>query len=236
MLTAQPELESRPLPIWLSIPIILLCLASGGWIIHWYLMSDPLSHQLTLLADPPPARPWGGQAGRNGGQNQLPPRPFIRDAGNNTWEVRTDRADLDVSFRGGNARVASINYGTAYNFVPAETRYTIRSARIIIGDADRICALKLSSDSVKQLRALTSTITMAVSEADKQQLTSLLQAYVQTPDAQKPALQPKIYQTLDQIAQRSQAATRQQAVERAAQINKLITPDQWKQFQSSSGR
>lgn len=234
---ANQETESTPLPVWMSIPIILLCLAGGGWILHWYVMSDPLSHEVKLLGDPPAARQWGGPGGRNGGPNQpQQPRRSIRDRGNNRWEVRSEQARMEVTVANGKSNVAVITYVGSYSFVPEDTRTTIIAARAIIADADRVTALKLSADSVKKLKGLTSTITMATSEADKKELAGLVQAYVQSPEAQRGAQETKIYQTLDEIAQRSQGATRQQATERAAQINTIISPDQWKQNTTMGGK
>jgi hypothetical protein len=241
MLTAQSEIESRPLPVWMSIPIILLCLAGGGWIIHWYVMSDPLSHEVKLLGDPPPARQWGGNGGggRNGGPNFNQPQPqrrFIRDVGNNRWEVRTEQARMQVAVANGKSNVAVITYVGSYAFVPEEIKTTIIAARAIIADTDRVTALKLTPEAVKKLKGLTTTITMNASDADKKELATLVQAYVQSPEAQRTAQETKIYQTLDQIAQRSQGPTRQLASERAAEINTLISPDQWKQNNAMGGK
>jgi hypothetical protein len=242
--TANQDNESRPLPVWMSIPIILLCLAGGGYIIHWYVMSDPLSHEVKLLGDPPAGRQWGGNGGvgRNaGGPNfnqpqQQQQRRFVRDRGNNRWEVRTEQARMEVSVANAKSNVAVITYIGNYAFVPEETRTTIIAARMIISDADRVTALKLPADSVKKLKGLTTTITMNAADADKKELVALMQAYVQSPEAQRTAQETKIYQTLDQIAQRSQGPTRQLATERAAQINSLITPDQWKLNATMGGK
>jgi hypothetical protein len=234
MTTAQPDTESAPLPIWMSIPLILLCLFAGGWILHWYVMSDPISHDVKLLGDPPAVRQWGGPGGRNFNQPQQP-RRFVRDRGNNRWEVRTEQARVEVSVNNGKSNVAVLTYANNFGFVPEDVRTTIIAARAIISDKDRINALKLSQDAVNKLTPLTKQITMNASDADRKEIAALVLAYVQTPEAQRAAQDAKLYQALDEIAQRSQTATRELATQRAAQINTIITPEQWKLNTSMGG-
>jgi hypothetical protein len=45
-----------------------------------------------------------------------------------------------------------------------------------------------------------------------------------------------VFETLDAVAQKSQPATRQMALQRAAQINAIITPEQWQLSRSMGGR
>jgi hypothetical protein len=246
MSTAQPnETSQNSLPTWASIPIILLCLFGGVWIIHWYVMSDPLSHESKILGDAPVQAQWqtawqGGQGGPGGrGRNNGGPganqRRYIRSRNDGNWDIRTEQARVDVSLSNGKLNWHTITYMGNYSFVPDEVKNTIYSARAIVADNARVAALKLAPDQAKRLRGLSSTITMSISDADKAQLGTVVEAYINAKPPERPAQEPKILQLLDQIAQRSIPATKKLAEDRAAQINAMITPEMWKQDAAMGG-
>ena len=53
---ASPAGQVRPIPVWASLLVIVLCLGGGGWIMHWYVTTDALTHDSKLL-DPATAPP-----------------------------------------------------------------------------------------------------------------------------------------------------------------------------------
>lgn len=231
--TSTNQQDSNTLPVWLSIPIILICLAGGGWIIHWYVMTDPLSHEVRILGDAPPApAQWTGP----GGGNNFNPR-FITER-NGRYDARTEEARMAVTLTNGKLKWNIITYLGSYPFVPEDAKNTIFSARWIVsaGNERVVTALKLTPDQVKRLKGLVPQINMEVSPSDRAELAALMEAYIQAPDSQRPAIEPKVLEALDAVAQKSQPATRQMAVERAAQINAIITPEQWQLSRSMGGR
>jgi hypothetical protein len=242
MLTAQPtESNQKSLPVWASIPIILLCLLGGGWIIHWYVMSDPLANEEKILGDAPVQAQWNGWPGQgrgrmngsNGGaRNQ---RRSIVDRGDGRWDLRTDEAHVDVSLTNGKLNWHIIAYMGNYPFVPEDVKNTLYSARAIVADNARVAALKLTPEQVKRLRGLSSTITMAISEADKTQLGADIESYIKATPAERNTLEPKLLQLMDQIAVRSRPGTKKLAEDRAAQINAIVTPEMWKQDAAMGG-
>ena len=61
-------------------------------------------------------------------------------------------------------------------------------------------------------------------------------AYRSAPAAAQAAAKAKLLSDLDAVADRSQAATRQQFAARAARINAIVSPAQWQQFKSMGGQ
>ncbi len=49
--TAHNLVAPAPIPAWLSVIIIILCLGGGGWMMHWYIKTDSLSNE-TKMVDP----------------------------------------------------------------------------------------------------------------------------------------------------------------------------------------
>jgi hypothetical protein len=236
MTTESTESAPKQMPIWLSIPVILLCLFSGGWIIHWYVMTDPVSHESTILGDPVAQTNWPG-AGRIRAVGATGnPHRYVRDRGNGLWEVRTDQARAEAVITNGKPVFRTITY-MAYPFVPDDVKNTIFAARGLMTDPDRTAALKLTPQQIKQLKQLSApaAITMAVTPADRAELGNAIEAYVSANAPQRTALETKVLQTLDEVANKSTVATRLQAVERAQQINAIITPDMWKQNAAMGG-
>lgn len=213
----QPiENSPKPLSVWPSIPIILLCLIGGGWVIHWYVNTAPQPRRSVFSGTTAvePAKPVVPRNSRGTVTNHQ-----------GSWTVRTAAATAEFTLSHGRAALESAVYNS-YSFVPEEARSTIKRARDIAGDNDRANRLGISTPQLRQLIGLTTRITMAVSKPDQDLLCAQLQDVAKTP-LDRVSLEAKIEQSLEDIAERSIPATRQMAVDRAAQINAIITPQQW---------
>jgi hypothetical protein len=151
--------------------------------------------------------------------------------------MRTEQARVMVSLANGKLNWRTITYTGNYPFVPADVKNTIYSARAIANpnDTARATALKLTPEQVKRLRGLSVVITMNVSDSDKTELSASIEAYINAAQPERNQLEPKLLQLIDQIAQKSIPATRNLAVQRAAQINSIITPEMWKQDAAMGG-
>jgi hypothetical protein len=229
-----------PLPVWLSIPMILVCLAGGGWIIHWYVMTDPISHEAKLLGDAPVQTQWrqGGPGGQGGPGNGRPRANFARravilDSNNGTMEIRTERAHAMFTITDGKASLRNIFYTNAA-FLPEDAHKTILAAKSLAQDQKRTEALKLDVHQVNRLRALSSNLPMSVTADDRNALVAAADEY-STDAKARVALEPKLLQQLDELCDKSLDATKRLAVERAAEIDKIITPEMWKQDTTMGG-
>ena len=246
MSEATTESGPNPLPIWLSIPIILLCLAGGGWIIHWYVVSDPISHDVKVLTDAakPVAQPMrlpvgqGGPANPGGwtcwfgggvnGRNRPNGTPHViaRDAQNDRWEVKTNTATA-TTFKD---KQGALNVRISYNndsFLPQDIRKTLATTSSLV--KTHAAALNLVDTEKNKLQRLSNTTEMTATPADRDMLKQEITNYVQAADAQKPVVEQKLYTLLDEVAQRSLAPSIQTATEHVKEIDQIITPEMWQQ-------
>jgi len=106
--------------------------------------------------------------------------------------------------------------------------------RNLIPDQKRTEAMKLDVHQVNQLRSLQGNPPMAISADDKTALLAAAQGYV-ADQQNRAALEPKILQQLDEIGDRSTDATKQAALDRAAQIDAIVTPAMWAQDAAMGG-
>ncbi|HSV15155.1 MAG TPA: hypothetical protein VLI90_12925 [Tepidisphaeraceae bacterium] len=231
---AQPALAARisepqPIPIWASVLVILLCLGGGGWIMHWYVTSDPLSHETKLL-DPgvipaAPTRTPPSARGNNMAAAQA--APAVRKQDDTSWWVHAPEAAMLIDTKAKPPTIKVINY-TNYEFVPQEDRTRIISARRIARDDAVAKSLDLTPDQVTKMRGLTAQIGMVTDPADLENLKNLWTAYDAA--SNKPAAETALVQALTATARKSIDKTKQAAAERSAKIKAVLTDEQWKKF------
>jgi hypothetical protein len=230
---APPKDESpRPIPVWASLLVILLCLGGGGWIMHWYVMTDALSHESKLLdpatAPPDATRVRPTAAARNAMAPAQPVnQPAVRKQDENLFWVHAPEAAMLVDTHTKPPVIKVINY-TSYEFVPQETRTLIISARRIARDDAVAKNLGLNDEQVNKMRTLTGQIGMVTDPADMESLKTLWTTYDAA--ASKPAAEAAMVQGLTAIARKSVDPTKQAAADRGAKIKAVLTDDQWKKF------
>jgi hypothetical protein len=229
--TPQPPNDQvRPIPIWASLLVIILCLGGGGWIMHWYVMTDALSHESKLLdpvSSPSTPNPRPTAAQRAAMAAQPANVPAVRKQDDNLWWVHAPEAAMLVDTHTNPPVIKVINY-TNYEFVPQDTRNLIISARRIARDDAVAKNLGLGDDQVSKMRGLTGQIGMVTEPADQDSLKALWTAY----DAaqSKPAAEAALVQGLTAIARKSVDRTKQAASDRAEKIKAVLTADQWTKF------
>jgi hypothetical protein len=235
--TPPSDSSSNPMPTWLSIPIIVLCLLGGGWLIHWYLISDPLSHDVKVFNEPMRNvtdngkgnvfSSWLNGAGKKPGKGNGLPHVIPLDEQKDRWEVKTEVAELIAFNQNGALNVRAL-YNNSRAVLPKEVYETLSATNELIRDrhAD---ALKLTTDQTRRLRTLSNVNDMTLNPADKKTLEDEMARFIHSSGADRQALEPKLYQSLDQAAKNSIPATVHAATEHAAEINKIMTPELWKQ-------
>jgi hypothetical protein len=225
--TIPPAEERRPLPAWISIILIVLCLGGGGWIMHWYLMGDPISHESTLL-DPSKAAPI--QRNFRNGNGTPVDQPSVRQVDDSHWVVRVPEATMQVQqFAGKPASIQSLIYNVP-DFVPQDQRNRLFAARRLVRDNAAASAIGLSEDQIKRLRDLRSAIGMTTEPADLDKLKELWKQYQTATDKQ--SAEGDLFTGLTVIARKDVDATRDTVTDRANKIKAVLTDDQWKKFEA----
>jgi hypothetical protein len=247
MLTESTEAAPKSLPVWLSIPIILLSLGAGGYIIHWYVMTDPISHESKILGDATAQAGFQGGGGRRfnpgmqgvpggvqvgpGNQPRIrqaaPQRRFVSlDQGSGDVDIRTEKARASATVTNGKATIHYLFYINT-SFLPADAHKTLLAALSLHRNQAAMEAMKLDMHQMNKIGALSNSLPMALTPADKEAFGNAVASYVANA-GDRSAAEPKLMQLLDDIADRSMDATKQEATDRAAQINSIITPEMWK--------
>ena len=186
----------RPPPLWVSIPVILLCLAGGGWVIHLYVKTSPLVHDRLVVGDPPTAGAQfrnavaqGAQGARNMFAGNRPPRagganPPPQPTGNgNIYSLSTKKAKFQfwTGHDGQRPGFRQASY-SGNGLIPREVTNTDYFLATVLSpnntDHDKlIAAIGLTPAQLTQLRAVPRVSAMVVADADRTRLTADYVAY-----------------------------------------------------------
>jgi hypothetical protein len=223
------QTQPKPLSPWIAVPLILLCLGGGGWMAHWYISTDQLTHESTVLG--PASNTPNLRFNRPAPPDAAPPIQRADPNGNIWWvHSREATAKIQSAGKGQPITVLAVNYNNR-GFVPQEQYNMLLAARRIARDETVAKNLNLTDDQTRKLRTMTGMINMATQQADIDLLTSLWAEY-QAADqpADKLAVQTKLVDALTEIARKSVDPTKAAVADRAANIKAVLTDDQWKQF------
>jgi hypothetical protein len=231
LIVVESETQPKPLSPLIAIPLIILCLAGGGWMAHWYVSTANLKPESSVLG--PPASGGGPvRVGRNAPVVDNTPPISRQDPNGNIWWVhsREAAAQIESAGKGQPINVRVVNYNN-YGFVPQDQRNAIFAARRIVRDETVAKNLNINADQVQKLRHLTGTINMVTQPADIDQLKSLWSDYQSAASpADQTTAQGKLVDALTDIARKSVDTTKAAVADRAAKIKGVLTDDQWKQF------
>ena len=221
----QPR-EYRPMPLWISIPLILICLSGGVWLVRWYSGMTVPDRQTILLPDSTgrPRNQWGG-----------PPRPRepVRqiDAARGSWMISSDQANMQIDAPGGKDPVIRV---LAYSRAGlGEDLRPFVMARRIARDNATAAFLSVTPQQVDQLRPLAGVMAMGgavmlVSDADRAKLLTLWQQFESATD--KAGAQQALLAGLNEVAGSSLPATRAKLSATGDKIKSILTPEQISKF------
>jgi hypothetical protein len=216
----EADVPTRPVSPWLTVPVILLCLGGGGWMLHWYVNAGDLSPESRLLQVTPTEATRSAEP------------PAIQQQDANSWTVH-GREAVAVFGRPGVGKpfvLRSFSY-VNYQFVPQDQRDRIFAARRLSRDTAVARNLKLTDDQMHQLGRLTGAIGIVHSPGDAATLVNLWTQY-QNADkpAAKQAAEAQLLVQMTQVATKHIDATRTAAAARAEKIKAVLSDAQWKQF------
>ncbi len=218
----------QPLPVWLSVLVILLALVGGGWLVHWYIDIGNTATETRLLdSNPTP------DVTRMAGPNTPPP---IQKEDGNVWSIRSNIAVMRIEQEPGKPPIIrALNY-TVRDFIPQDVINRLGYGRNIANQDRWHHELNLTDQQVQQLKALTPLIGMATEPGDRDRLKQLWTDYQNAKPADKPAAERAITAGLIDVARKSVEATKQVVATRAAKIKDVLSDDQWKKFYAAVGQ
>jgi hypothetical protein len=206
----------RQVPKWLgfavAIGMMLLLLGGiGWWVFSFY--NKPKASELTEVMDR-----TANMRGIDG----------VRAAPNGSYHVRAGDVTLTVT-KGKTDKDWNLNLLSAKpDLVPPEYVAPLQARRAISTDPGWIRTLKLSPDQVKQLKAIPGGGNMILSDAEREQIKTMWNAYMSASD--KAVAENDLIFQLHHIGRSSLAATRADIAERAKKVQTILSPEQIAQF------
>lgn len=241
MIESKPPV--RQIPLWLTIPLILVCLGAGGWFLHWYWktqVNGTASASSVYIDNPEPDTQAGTRAnlrGPRGGGGGPPMADGIYDRGNRTI-IRAGEYLLiaQPSVDGKTTTMSLRHNGPA----PAKNNDLIVAQRLA-SDPATARTIGVSPAQLKQLRPLIHTPAIAASlrgggelamePADLQRLQALCKAYTAAgAGAAKTAAQEQVLKAVAETGGKSMNAQNDAVAKAVAEVHKIITNDQFRAF------
>jgi hypothetical protein len=226
----------KPMPLWLSIPLLLACLAAGFFIIRWYFNSAAVVKETSILGVAPP----------DGRTRYLRPN----DEKNPTaWTGHTETAEVDYKVDKGvvsvtRARLVTGNRGggggnyaggngwgnaARYpSYIPDTTRKFLEGAAAA-ANRGKIGNTSLDKTVVDVLKAQTSQrneSTIQLGETDKAKLVADLNEFLAASDEARVVAEIKVLGAVDDLATSDEQVVKQKAEQQVEAIKKVLTPEQ----------
>jgi hypothetical protein len=236
-MTAQTDTRMdggyKPMPLWLSIPLLLACLAAGFYIIRWYFNSAAVVKETSILGVAPP----------DGRTRYLRPN---EEKNPTAWTGHTENAEVDYKIEKGVASVSRVRLVTGNRgggggggngwgntarypgYIPEATRKLLEGAAVA-ANRGKIGNTNLDKTVVEVLKAQTSQrneTNIQPSEPDKAKLLADFNEFSAASDEAKVLAEIKVLSTLDDVAKADEEVVKQKAEQQAEAIKKVLTPEQ----------
>jgi hypothetical protein len=208
-------IETKPVrgfPAWASTLIIIVALAGGAGIVYWFLTTGPGGNEVVVLD--------------RGPLDGIKPLP-----GGRTWVVTAGNTTMRVAKLPGDKIQTKFGY-LQYDFLTPAEFDVLNKGKRIASDAAVADAMGLSSQQADAIRdQVKRGFGIAISDADQQRLADLFRTWLSAPVAGRDGPELKLLRALDDMGDRTAAAARQVTTDAAAQIQKVVTEEQWQKFE-----
>jgi hypothetical protein len=217
--TERAEAQGFPVRAWIALVVMLASVAVAGYAM-FSRFSSPVMHSRDLV-ELAPAR------GAVWGQPRVQP-DGVRETGNNSYEVKAGEARLRITQRANGER----NFNFSYNkpdLISPEQAAALTARFRLPRDPAFAKALEVTPEQLKQLQALPGRDGMAVTDGDRERMAGLFDAYLQAPPPRRSET-AALVKALGEIGDKNLEPTRALLAERAAQVQKTLTPAQIGKF------
>jgi hypothetical protein len=210
----------KPLPLWASIPLLIVCLFGGGWIAHWYMNSGALVKETSILGLVPPDGRARGLVESRGDKD---PKAAVTN-----WQGHTELAEADFKVDKGTPSVTRLEYhengnnnrGRYFQQFPDPMKQTFEGA--YMATQEGINKVRLPAEKSTAIRALlprAGETQIIPTDGNKAKLLSDFGTYLSAKDAGKVLAEIQVLATLDEIAKAD-------AEDRCEKLKKLFTPEE----------
>jgi Spy/CpxP family protein refolding chaperone len=211
----EVERPARPIPWWLTGLVIALAVGGAAWFVHATFFDTRPRERIVVL-----------EKGADDG---------VQKRGDNRWQVRAGNGWLGVEKDRAGALSLEFRFWR-YDFLPADAMDTLVKIQRLVRDGAMAKQLGLAPQQVTQLRDIRTQGKVELPPADAERLKALWAGYEPLKDPKaKQAAELKLVRALDEITRRLEAPATQSGVERAERAKKVLTPEQWQQFDQAGG-
>lgn len=208
--------QVRRMPVWLSLGLIALALASGSYAVYWFFQNSTSAQDIVLDRDP---------------------NDSVAEQGinHNTWRIKAGDFALTIVGRDKSTFEAEFR---RFEGLSTQQIHSLAMARRIANDRAIRRSLNLTSAQQDTLDRIRAGAKVELSAADKAVLTSALKDYLNDSDTKDPAAKDKaetrFINSVSDLSRPIAIAAQKSAMERAELARTLLTPEQMAIYQKTS--
>ncbi|HSI36017.1 MAG: hypothetical protein ACAI43_01785 [Phycisphaerae bacterium] len=243
---AQPQGQMRDIPIWLTIPIVLLCLGGGAYLVYGMFTANDKPGKQELSAEEAKAR--GVQSGAVRGV-----RPGTGGAGGSRWTGGTSGGTrgpapakdgiVENQRRGGGMSNYTVTAGTALlqiadgrpaqitqmsypSFLTQDQAMYLFDRRKAIDDAAARTRANVTAEQVQKLNDMPAPETMKATADEKKDLLAKFDLWKNAAKDKKADAEKALVAAFDKVAKGRFEETKAYALARIDMVKTILTPEQ----------
>jgi len=242
--SAQPQGQMRDIPIWLTIPIVLLCLGGGAYLVYGMFTANDKPGKQELSADEAKARgiqpgavrgaarqaPGAGGSrwtGGGGTRGQAPARDGIvetqrRGGGFSNYTVTAGSALLQIA----DGRPPQITQMSYPNFLSQEQVLYLFDRRKAIDDPGARSRANVTSEQVQKLNDMPPPETMKATADERKDLLAKFAEWKTAAKDKKADAEKALVGAFDKVAKGRFEETKAYALARIDMVKSILTAEQ----------
>lgn len=209
MVEATPR---RGMPAWASVPIIILAIAGASAVAYWYFTTGPGGKDVVVL--------------------DRGPQDGIRTVANGrSWSVVSGNTTMRIMKGIGGKFVTRFSY-IHYDFLTPGEFAVLNNGKRIVADNAVAADIGLSPAQAKDLaEQVRRGFEIDLPDADRDRLISLFQKWLDAPESSRETADLPVLRALDEVGDRMTPVARRVTAGASAQIQRIVTPQQWESFE-----